>query len=376
MSEQPQETTTGRAEQPDFPVAVSPVNATVADWRARLPVAAIVLAVATLAGLYLCVRLAAPFVPALVWAVTLAVLFAPMQRRLEAKFRRPGLAAGVAVLVIGLIVVVPAAFVLQQLLEQAQSGAELVSAKVKSGEWRRAIAAQPWLAPAAQRLEQELDLPGVLQSLAGWLSGTAGMLLKGSALQAIGLCLTFYLLFYALRDRQPALAALTALSPLSADDTARLLSRVSDTIYATIYGTLAMAVVQGLLGGLMFWWLGLPAPLLWGVVMALLAVVPVLGAFIVWIPAALLLAAEGSWIRAIILALWGLLVVGTIDNLLLPVLMGNRLQCHTLLAFIAIIGGLLLFGAPGLILGPVVLTLTTALLAHWRPPPAPSGHHV
>ena len=146
----------------------------------------------------------------------------------------------------------------------------------------------------------------------------------------------------------------------------RLFDRVEDTIYATIYGTLAVSAAQGLLGGLMFWWLGLSAPLLWGVVMALLAVVPVLGAFVIWIPAALFLALEGSWGKALILSLWGLLVVGTIDNLLRPILVGKRLKLHTVLAFISMVGGLILFGPAGLVLGPVVLTITAELLETWR----------
>jgi predicted PurR-regulated permease PerM len=116
----------------------------------------------------------------------------------------------------------------------------------------------------------------------------------------------------------------------------------------------------------MFWWLGLPAPLLWGMVMAILAVVPMLGAFIVWIPAALFLALEGSWGKALILTLWGMLIVGTIDNLLRPVLVSSRLKLHTVLAFISVVGGLMLFGAAGLILGPVALTITTVLLEFWR----------
>ena len=146
----------------------------------------------------------------------------------------------------------------------------------------------------------------------------------------------------------------------------RLFGRVADTIYATVYGTLAVSAVQGLLGGLMFWWLGLQTPLLWGVVMGLLAVVPVVGAFVVWIPAALFLLMEGSWGKALILTLWGMLVVGTIDNLLRPVLVGNRLKLHTVLAFLSVVGGLMLFGASGLILGPVALTITTVLLENWR----------
>jgi len=177
--------------------------------------------------------------------------------------------------------------------------------------------------------------------------------------------LVLYLLFFFLRDRQSALDSLRALSPLSRKAMNDLFTRVADTIHATIYGTLAVSAVQGLLGGLMFWWLGLAAPLLWGIVMALLAIVPVLGAFVVWVPAVLFLALKGSWGKALILMLWGTLVVGTADNLLRPVLVGKRLKLHTVLAFMSVVGGILLFGTCGFVLGPVILTVTMVLLTQW-----------
>ena len=107
--------------------------------------------------------------------------------------------------------------------------------------------------------------------------------------------------------------------------------------------------------------------------MGLLAVVPVLGAFVVWIPAALFLALEGSWGKALILTVWGVIVVGTIDNLLHPMLVGNRLKLHTVLAFIAVVGGLIFFGPAGLILGPVALTVTMVLLEIWTDRATASG---
>ena len=153
------------------------------------------------------------------------------------------------------------------------------------------------------------------------------------------------------------------LLPLSSTQSQQVFKQISDTIHAIVYGTLAIAAVQGFLGGLMFWWLGLPAALLWGVMMGFLAVIPVLGAFIIWLPAAVFLALEGHWTQAIILVLWGMLVVGTIDNLLRPILVGNRLHQHTLLIFMSLVGGLILFGSSGLILGPVVLAITLFLIS-------------
>lgn len=335
-------------------------------WLSANHVQTFVLLVATAFGIFVCCQLALPFLPALVWALALAVLFFPFQRWLESKLRPPTLAASVVVLVVSLIVAVPATFVGQQLIMESAKGAEIIRMKVESGEWRRAIEAQPRLAPLANWIERKIDLPGTVKTLATWLTSIAGNIVKGSVVQMIGFCLTFYLLFYFLRDRCAVLQTLRSLSPLSEGEMDRLFGRVGDTIFATIYGTLAVAAAQGLLCGLMFWWLGLPTPLLWGVVMALLAVVPVLGAFVVWMPAALWLAMEGSWEKALILTLWGGLVVGLIDNVLRPVLVGNRLKQHTVLAFMSVVGGLMVFGPSGLILGPVALTVTTLLLEIWR----------
>jgi len=180
------------------------------------------------------------------------------------------------------------------------------------------------------------------------------------------LFLTFYLLFFFLRDRRAALQSLRSLSPLSEAEMDRLFGQIGDTLAATINGTLIVAAVQGLLGGLMFWWLGLPVPLLWGVIMALLALVPVLGAFAVWMPAALFLALDGNWGKALILAVWGVFSVSTIDNLLRPVLMRPRMKLPTIIVFIAVVGGLLVFGTAGLLLGPIIFTVTVGLLEIWR----------
>jgi predicted PurR-regulated permease PerM len=334
-------------------------------WMAPRSGRTLVLLAATAIGLYLCYQMALPFLPALAWAVAFAVLFTPLQRWLEKKLRRPNLAAVACLLIVGAIVVVPAALVGQQLVEQVAIGAEVIDSEMARGTWRNRIAGSPRLRPILEAVERDLNLPDTVKSSAAWISGTAASLVRGSVVQLVALALTFYLLFFFLRDRAEALRGLHALSPLTQAQTDRILVRVRDTIFATIYGTLAVSSVQGVLGGLMFWALGLPAPLLWGVVMAVLGIVPVLGAFVVWIPAALFLLLEGRWIAALVLTGWGLLVVGTIDNLLRPVLVGNRLQQHTVLAFLSIVGGLLLFGSSGLILGPVILTVTIGLLEVW-----------
>ncbi|SHG98721.1 Predicted PurR-regulated permease PerM [Hydrocarboniphaga daqingensis] len=319
----------------------------------------------TAIGVALCYAMTAPFLAPLALALALAVLFAPLQARLERRLGGPGVAALLAVALIAIIVVVPVTFVTQNLITQFARGAALIEARIDSGQWQRSIEGQPRLMALAARIQQHVDLPGASRALTTWIGASAGPLVRSSALQLIGFCLTFYLLFFFLRDRRQVLLSLRRLAPLSGVEMTRLFDRVDDTIHATVYGTLAVSAAQGLLGGLMFWWLGLPAPLLWGVVMGLLAIVPVLGAFVVWLPAVAFLIVDDQLGKAAILALWGMLVVGTVDNLLRPLLVGRRLHLHTVLAFISLVGGLMLFGPSGLILGPVVLSVTCVLLETW-----------
>jgi len=152
--------------------------------------------------------------------------------------------------------------------------------------------------------------------------------------------------------------------PLSESETDAVFARVEDTIHATV--SLTVAAAQGFMGGVMFALLGLPAAVFWGIVMALLATVPITGAFVVWAPAALFLALEGQWGKALILAGWGMLAIGRIDNLLYPILVGTRLRMHPLPVFFSIVGGLALFGAARLILGPVTLAVADGLIDVWR----------
>ena len=133
-------------------------------------------------------------------------------------------------------------------------------------------------------------------------------------------------------------------------------------IKVSLGGKLVVASIQGTLGGLMFGWLGLPAPIFWGCVMAALSVFPLIGAFVVWVPAAMIFALQGDWRHAAILTAWGVLIIHPVDNLLGPVLVGSTLRMHTLLTFFSVIGGLAAFGVSGVVLGPVTVAVVAGLM--------------
>jgi predicted PurR-regulated permease PerM len=323
------------------------------------------LAVASVAGIGLCILIAWPFLGAITWALTLAILFAPLHAKVEKFVKHLNIAALLSTASVAVVVVVPAAFVVERLITEAASGIQSLQARVESGELQALLDSHPALAPFGAWINRQFDLPSIMAGIASWLSNLGATFVKGSLLQAVEVLITFYLLFYFLRDRLAAKTMIMSWLPLTRPETEQLLRRVAETVHATIYGTLAVAAVQGTLGGLMFWVLGIPTPLLWGLVMGILSIVPLLGAFIVWIPAAILLLLDGSWARALILAAWGGIVVGSIDNVLRPIFVGNRLRLHTIPAFISIVGGLLLFGAPGFILGPLAATMTMLAVQFW-----------
>lgn len=324
------------------------------------------LTVALVLGLVLCYLIALPFLPAIVWSVTLAVLFSRLERRLQRIVKTPGMAATITVTIAAIVVVVPFALVSGTLINEVVESGNLLRKAFTTETWTRLVHDHPEMAPAIRWINQQIDPQQLVQLFTEQLGKWSADLVQGSISSVVGLLVTFYFLFYLLRDQDRALKAVQRMLPFSTAEFHMLMDRISSTIFASVYGTAVVAALQGTLGGLMFWWLGLPSPLFWGVVMGLLAIVPFLGAFVIWAPAAVILAMQGQIFSAILLTLWGMIVVGLVDNVLYPILVGKQLALHTVPAFIAIIGGLILFGTHGVVLGPVIMAVSMTLLEIWR----------
>ncbi|MGJ0509771.1 MAG: AI-2E family transporter [Methylocystis sp.] len=304
---------------------------------------------------------AEPYLASLTWALVLAVVFIRPHRWFET-FLGPNSAAAISVAVVALIIVAPLLFIGQRLIQEALAGVDYVQRAIGDGKWTTFLDAHPWLS----WLGAQIDVPTIAARGGEFVTNVGASLLKQSTGQIITMVLAFYMLFFFLRDRNAALDALVRVSPFSRIETGKIIVRVRDTIYATIYGTLAVAVLQGTLGGVAFWWLGFPSPALWAVVMTVISIIPVLGSFVIWIPATIYLAVEDRWADAIALGLWGGVVISTADNVMRPMFVGETLRLHTAPAFVAMLGGLQLFGPPGLILGPIAFTTTTLMLGFWR----------
>lgn len=307
-----------------------------------------------------------PFLPPLAWALAVAVVSYPLFEKLEASLGHRGLSAALMVLAISLVLIIPTIWVAETLVRAGLEGLHQVLPVLERGEWRASLKDHPQLVENLGWLESSLQIPNILQELAVRTRAAIPKAIISSAWGIVQGMLIMFITFFLFRDGKRLMVYTEGLLPLGSAETGRLIRRMGDTIHATLLGMIAVAILQGTLGGVMFWWLGLPAPVIWGAIMALLAIVPYLGTFIVWIPVALFFATQGKWGSAAILAAWGSVIIGLSDNLLYPFLVGKRLHYHTLIVFFFLLGGIVLFGTSGVVLGPMILALTDGLLQACR----------
>ncbi|MBR0737192.1 AI-2E family transporter [Bradyrhizobium liaoningense] len=314
-----------------------------------------------------------PFSGALLWATLLAIIFAPLYRRaLEAFPDKHNLAALFTVIVVVVMVLIPVAIVIASLIDQ---GGELYQ-RVQSGEISFAHPLQQlksalpdWATSLLDRLAA-IDFSYVKERLSN-LVVPAGQQLAGHALNIGQVTLEFvaslfvmlYLLFFLLRDGDALNARIRDALPLNPSHTAEILHAFTLAVRGTIKGIVLVALIQGALGGLIFWLLGLTAPLLAGALMALLSLLPVLGSALVWVPVALYLLVAGSVTKGLILLAFGTFVIGLADNFLRPILVGQSIQMPSYVVLLATLGGLATFGANGFVIGPLVAAM---FLTAWQ----------
>ncbi|MGH9629380.1 MAG: AI-2E family transporter [Bryobacteraceae bacterium] len=334
-------------------------------WFTRERILTFALAMATLLALYFCYLLVKPFIPAVAFALALAVATNRPYLWLENRIQKESVAAALAVVLVALLILGPAAFLVTYAVQEAIESVNELRAAGGLSDWRSTIGRQPQLGALLSWAEQRLDIQAQFQRIGEGIAGAGAGFLRGSVAVITQLVITLFVLFFLFRDRKLALKSLQRLIPLSSAETSRMFTSVGNTIRATVNGSITVAFVQAVLGGIMYVVLGVPGAVLWAAATFLAALVPVFGTVLVWGPVAVYLLLTGSWIKAVILIGWGIVAVGTIDNVLYPWLVGDKLRLHTVPTFFAILGGITLFGPAGIILGPLGLAVTIGLLDVW-----------
>ena len=328
--------------------------------------------IALLTVAYLLYLVLAPFFAPIAWAFFIAFLLHPTHAWIVRRSGRPTASAGLLtaftlVILVGPLAALGAAFATQvaDLLKYAQQFASEHRAPTPAD-----LADVPIVGTALAWLDTNAGISlaqvqtwavQVARTVLGSLASLGQKAFLGALGTVIGFLLMLFILFFAIRDGRGMFAALRELVPISRDDRAHLFGHLASVLRAMVYGTGVTAIVQGILIGIGFAVAGLPSPIVFGVLAALFALVPMAGTPVVWVPAVVALALQQRYVAAVALLAWGGFVV-TIDNFLRPWLVSGRAQVSTLTVFIGVLGGVAAFGPIGIFLGPLVLALAIALI--------------
>ena len=322
---------------------------------------------ATAIALYLCWLMLRPFMGVLAWAVVLVIVFYPVHKRIASRFGRRSWSALLSCLLVVLIVVLPLTLLTAAVVQEFSK----VAPNLPSN-FSQLFSQQPAILGRVTEWVQSrfgIDMLGFqdffiqqLQNLSQRLLGASFSLVGNIVTTIIKAFFVIFTMYYLFRDADKIVNKLPDALPLSRERSDAIISRTQQVVSASVYGVVTIAGLQGLLGGLAFWILGIPSPILWAVLMAFVCMIPVAGSFLVWLPLSIYLMLTGHWTKALLLIIWGALVISTIDNFLRPKLVGNQTRLHELFIFFSVLGGISVFGLLGIVLGPVVLAITLGLL--------------
>lgn len=334
-----------------------------------------------------------PFVGPIFWAVAIALIFHPVQQLLVRKLgHRPTLNALITLTICMVIVVIPVLLLVTSLVAEGVA----IYQQIQSGEIRpgQYIDRVNQSFPAIQAFLAQFDIDfSELRDRAVSLFVGGSQFLARQALGFgqntfqffLGLALMVYLAFFLLRDGHQLVELMIRALPLGDERERLLFAKFAEVTRATVKGNLLIAIIQGALGGFIFWVLDLKGALLWGVVMAVMSLLPAVGAALVWAPAAIYLAAIGELVSAAVLTAFGAVVIGLADNLLRPILVGRDTKLPDYIVLLSTLGGIAMFGINGFVMGPLVAAL---FMAFWgifirefgqhstpgsQPPPPASG---
>ena len=307
---------------------------------------------------------------AIFWGVAFAIVFAPLHKRIVARMpNKPTLAAFLTLLLSLFVVILPMVLISLSLVKETAAIYERInSGNISAGTYVQQIfnALPSWMTPWMGKLHL-----GTLDELQTKLSNVALQASKVAASKAVGLGqntlgfivgfgVMLYLMFFLLRDGKPLMERIWLATPLAPEHKRELAAKFTTVIRATVKGNLAVAAAQGALGGLIFWILGIQGAILWAVVMAFLSLLPAVGAGLVWGPVAIYFLATGDTTKGLVLAAYGVLVIGLVDNVLRPLLVGKDTKMPDYIVLISTLGGMAAFGLTGFVLGPAIAALFMA----------------
>jgi predicted PurR-regulated permease PerM len=310
-----------------------------------------------------------PFFYPIFWAAIIAGIFYPVFKKINSLFKHPRLSSLATIVIILIIIIIPVALLSSLVAKESlnlygsfsNNQGPLVSTVKNVIGWIKNNPITDKLNIDEQQVANKLA--EMAKTATDFVFTAAKNITQNSLTFLVMFIIMIYALFFFLKDGEKMLKTLAHLSPLGNKHEITIYKKFTSTVRAVLKGTLITGSIQGLLGGILFYVVGIEGSLIWGIIMVLLSIIPGLGSYFVWLPTALILFILGNVWQAILVATFGALVISTIDNFLRPILVGKDTQMHPLLVLFSTLGGLIFFGISGFIIGPVV---TALLLSLWE----------
>lgn len=321
---------------------------------------------------YLFYKLMTPFLIPIAWGAILAIIFYPFYLKLNKKVKSPGLSSLIMCVAIFVVIIGPAIYLMAALVGEASDAFTWVNNAYESGQLKEYLTKMmPFLTKIQDKFTSfpqlaNLDFESIFKNMIGTVTTAIGAKATGViadiAKTVFQFFLTIFSMYFFFLDGEKFVKYLKRMTPLNQAQVGTTFSYLKEVVEGTMYGGVVMALIQGALGGILFAIMGIDSAVFWGAVMGFLSFLPILGPFLIYIPAGLILLIGGSPIKGILMILIGTLVISQVDNFVRPLLFRGKTQMHTLLMFFSIMGGVALFGLVGIALGPLVTAVFLSIL--------------
>ena len=322
---------------------------------------------------YLTYEIMSPFFTAIAWAVVFSIVFYPVYAFISKKIRVSAIASVLTMILIITVIIAPFIYLTFTFIDEVQSVASRIN---ESGTGSlQELLGRIKSSPAFRRIDAYAGLNDYFsaEEIMDNVKGAGKGIIKGLSLQitnvisvAINFIIMLFTTFFLFKDGPGFLSKLKDYMPFSEVQKDRLASQIKDMIVSTVYGGVVVAIIQGILGGMAYYFIGIEAPVMWGFAMAVMSFVPLLGTFAIWGPTAAYLFIQGDYMHGGGLFLFGVFVISMIDNILKPLIIGSRTRMHTIIILFSVLGGIRLFGMIGLIMGPLITAVFVSVFEIFR----------
>lgn len=322
---------------------------------------------------YLTYKIMSPFLTAIAWAIVFSILFYPVYIFISRYIRVKSISSIITISLILIIIIGPFTYVSVLLIDELKG----IISNISEGKpgYIRDLFEMPRLTILLEKIQSYIGVENLptekviienIKKIGTGLVENLSIRITNIISAALDFIIMIFTIFFLLKDGPGYLSKAKDYLPFNEEQKGRLASQIKDMIVSTVYGGVTVAVIQGLLGGFAFYFIGIHSPVLWGIAMAVMSFVPLLGVFSIWGPHSVYLLIQGDYLHGFGLFLFGFLVISMVDNILKPLIIGSRTKMPTIIIFFSVLGGIKLFGLIGLIMGPLIMAIFLSVIEIFR----------